>query len=252
MQAQRIVQEFGQAFPAIDRVVVEIDLVAHVPVTPDADPAVLHRQCVAGKELLHALEQGLLADGELKGQVFGQRAGVGGDLRQKRQQGLGLRGEDEMIADDRVVERLDAEAVAGAEQAPFPFVPDGKGEHAAQVPDAFVAVAVVGGENRLGVRCGAEPPAVAEGLAQFQVVVDLAVVDDGRAVRPPHRLAGRFAQVDDGKAPMGEADIAPRGRPSAFTVAAAMGHEFAHRGEAARHLYDLTPAKTRDASNAAH
>ena len=83
-----------------------------------------------------------------------------------------------------VVERLDAEPVAGEEAALRPGVPDGEGEHAAQA----------GGRPRPTPRRRAPPPrcrcACRSGaradqvLAQLAEVVDLAVVGDpDRAVR---------------------------------------------------------------------
>ena len=98
-----------------------------------------------------------------------------------------------------VVKRLDPELIPGAEQLPRPGVPDGEREHATQSVHHVLAHPGVDLQQHLGVRGRAQRYALLpQFLAEFQVVVDLAVVDHPvPAVRGPHRLVPAGRQVDD-------------------------------------------------------
>src|SRR5205085_8015795 len=98
-----------------------------------------------------------------------------------------------------VVEGLDAEAVARAEQPPPPAVPERDRPHPVEALDAVVAPLLVGGEDHLRVARGAEPAALRLELApQLTVVVDLAVVEEPeRTVLARERLHRLRAEVDD-------------------------------------------------------
>src|SRR5688500_10302001 len=77
------------------------------------------------------------------------------------------------------VKRLDAEAVAGEEEAAARRVPDRKREHAAEMLDAVVAELLVGMDDGFGVGAAVVAVAVAlEADPQIGVVVDFAVEDD--------------------------------------------------------------------------
>src|ERR1700730_16950190 len=102
-----------------------------IPIAPDPNHPMLYSECVAGQELLDTAEKGCLTDRVLECQILGERVGIGLDLRQKGKKRLCFRGENEYISDDGVVEGLDTETVAGAEQTPASVVPDRKREHAA-------------------------------------------------------------------------------------------------------------------------
>ena len=65
-----------------------------------------------------------------------------------------------------VVERLDAEAVAGEQQPPRRAVPHREGEHAAEAVDAALAPLLVAVDDDLGVGAGAEAMAVRQELAR--------------------------------------------------------------------------------------
>ena len=73
--------------------VLPVDLVMHVPIALDFDPAILRDQIMAGQQLMDVLEQRLFADRVLECQIFRERFGIGLDARQERQQRLRLRGE---------------------------------------------------------------------------------------------------------------------------------------------------------------
>src|SRR5512146_2170949 len=106
-----------------------------------------------------------------------------------------------------VVERLDVQPIASAEQLPLGAVPDRECEHPAQVIDAVAPILLVQMDNRLGVTF--RSVAVAgrfEISAQLLMVIDLAVEDDPDVLVfvGKRLMAGLY--VDDAKAPHGQAD----------------------------------------------
>ncbi|MNO99101.1 hypothetical protein D3C76_908660 [compost metagenome] len=146
-------------------------LAFHFAVAVDTHPA-------AGLQLLHVGQQGARRRHHgVEVQVMVESDGVQrridvAALQQRRQAG----GEAQALAGLRQVQRLDAEAVAGEEQAPAVALPDGEGEHAVEPWQQFGAPGVIALEQHFGVAAGEE--AVAEGFqlrAQFRVVVDGAV-----------------------------------------------------------------------------
>ena len=124
------------------------------------------------------------------------------------QQRLRIRGKAEKARALRVVQRLDSQPVAGQEQLLRVHVPDGEGEHPGQLFDAGWPPLRVRLEDDLGVSPGTERVALRDQLlAQLRIVVNGAVEDD-RALRVgiEHRLVGFCREVDDGQAPMTQAD----------------------------------------------
>jgi hypothetical protein len=146
------------------------------------------------------------------------------------QQGGDLGGEAQGPAVVRVIQRLDAVGVAREQQAVRPRVPQREGEHAAQAAHHRGTVTAIQVQQHLGVGMGAELDAGAlELAAQLGVVVDLAVeADHQRAVRRVHRLGARRAEIEDGEAPVAEADPPVVADPHARTVGAALDHGVAH------------------------
>ena len=134
------------------------------------------------------------------GEVFPDGGGV--DLARHAaagEQGVELGGEDQArVRQPGVVERLDAQRIAGGEEGVLPRVPDGEGEHPAQAWQAGRSVGGVGSEQHLGVAVGMERPAGGgEFGLQLGVVVDRAVEDEGEApVGARHRLVP-VGRVDD-------------------------------------------------------
>ena len=151
MHRDRVVEQLNEAALEIALVMLEIDVVADVPISPNLDLPLLDGKGMARQQLLHPAKQRRFAKRVLERQVFGERRRVGFDLRQKRHQRLRLRGKHKQIADRRIVERLDAEPVARAEQRLAAVVPDCEGEHPAQAIEAVGAVTLVSGENAFGV-----------------------------------------------------------------------------------------------------
>ena len=125
------------------------------------------------------------------------------------QQCLDLGGEREAVADPRKVEGFDPEAVAREHQPFAGGVPDRLRPHAVEALEAVRAPLAVGGERDLRVARPCEAVAARRELgAEFDVVVDLAVVHDPvAAVGRAQRLVAAGGQVQDGEAARGENDV---------------------------------------------
>ena len=96
-----------------------------------------------------------------------------------REQGFDLGGEDERPRRGRVVEGLDPEAVAGAEQPAPRTVPHGEREHAVEPPETVFAPPPVGLQQHFRIGAGGEAmPQRLELGAQLLMIVDLAVKHD--------------------------------------------------------------------------
>ncbi|MCX5682226.1 MAG: hypothetical protein NT049_00875 [Planctomycetota bacterium] len=119
---------------------------------------------------------------------------------------LDFRSENQPSARVPIVQRLDAEAVAGQEEPPPRGVVDRKGEHAVEAVEALLAPLLVGMEDDLGVGPGAKRVAeMPQFLGQLDVIVNLAVEDDvERPVFVGHRLKARVREVDDREPPVGQ------------------------------------------------
>ena len=149
------------------------------------------------------------------------------------QQRLGLRGEAQGPAIVGIVERLDAERIAGQQEPALPRIPQAEGEHAAQRLDHGRAALLVELQHHLGVGVGTEATALGFELGlELAVIVDLAVEGDGeRAVGAVHRLRAALGKIDDGEPPVGEADPAVGRQPVAAAVGAARRHAGVHAPE---------------------
>src|ERR1017187_5854690 len=109
------------------------------------------------------------------------------------QQRLDFRRECERVAVPEIVERLDAQAVAGAEQLLAISVPYGEGKHAAEVRQALVAILLVGVNHRLRV---AMALVAMSGGFEFRPYVGVienfdVVGDPQRVVRSEERRVGK-------------------------------------------------------------
>ena len=143
------------------------------------------------------------------------------------QQRLDLGSEGEQPAVPEVVERLDAQPVARAEQALVRLVPYREGEHAAEAANAFIAILLVGVENGFGVAAAViTMPGALQFGPQIGMIEDFAVVGDPqRAVLVGHRLgAGR--QVNDAQAAVAESHAIVF--VEAVTVRAAVADDVGH------------------------
>ena len=151
-----------------------------------------------------------------------------------------------------VVERLDAQAVAGEKQALRRPVPDREGEHAVELVEQASPSLLVEAEDDLGVGLGAGSvwPRASSSRAQLEEVVDLAVEGDGElAVLGEHRLAPAPGEVEDGQPLVGEPQRALV--EEALVVRPAVG-EAGRPWPAARSVDRPPRAEVVDARDAAH
>ena len=179
---------------------------AQVPVGIDFQAAVLvDFQRMSRHQLADAFEHRVRTRDVTEGQIFGERSPVelwshAGILKNR----FNLRAEDKCAAVPTIVNRLDAQPVAGAKQKAAAAVPNGKGKHAPQMPHALAAVFFVEVNNRFSV--AATVVAMAFGFqvgAERLVVVDFSVEDDPNvAVFVGQRLMAGL-HVDDAQPPHG-------------------------------------------------
>ena len=116
---------------------------------------------VAGRELVDALEDRVGIGNPEEGQVVGDRVAPQGRAGERLEERLDLGSEVERPVSLRVVERLDAEAVAREEELAALVVPDREREDPVQALEHLGAVARVHGEDDLGVAGRLEGEAVA-------------------------------------------------------------------------------------------
>ncbi len=168
-----------------------------------------------------------------------------------RDQRLQLRAEQQQPArQQRVVQRLDAEPVAGEEERLAIPIPQREREHAAEPLDAVLAPLLPGMNDHLGVAAG--PEAVSK-LREFRdqrlIVVDLAVEDDDHAAVLVEQRLLPGGEVDDREPAMAEPQAGLGVQPDLVRPAMVLGLVHA-RNEVAR---DRPRARdVHDADNAAH
>ncbi len=124
--------------------------------------------------------EGLLTRQISKRQILRQRRAIelwiNPAMRQHR---FDLRSEQQPLRRQFVVQRLDAQAVARDEERFRVAIPDGKGEHAAQVLHTIRAVLFEEVNDGFGIAVRAVAVAARDELfAQGEMVVNLAVEDD--------------------------------------------------------------------------
>ena len=82
-----------------------------------------------------------------------------------------------------VVKRFFTEAVAGGEEGLLLLIPDGEGEHAVELFDAGGSPMCEGGRDHFGIAVGSKGVSrFNQCFAEFEVVVDLTIVNDGVSV----------------------------------------------------------------------
>src|ERR1700733_5186910 len=110
-----------------------------------------------GHKLLHPAEQSPRRRGVPEGEWQSERIDIDRSPHQPaREDRLHFRREYQPTRGKRVVERLDAELVAGKKQASPSPVPDGESKDAVQMRRALLAIVFVGAKDDLGVRFRAE------------------------------------------------------------------------------------------------
>ncbi len=142
------------------------------------------------------------------------------------QDALQLGGEENLLADARVEQRLLARAVARQEQRVRAMVPDRQAEHSVELRDRIAAALEIQRQNRFDIRLRSER-IVAIARADLRGVVDLAVaLEPDLRVRRGEGLVGALVQIDDAQ-PLG-ADDGIRMREHRSAVRPAMAQRFAH------------------------
>src|SRR6185295_11775798 len=110
---------------------------------------------MSGHQLADLLEQSALACQITRSQVFRKcgflKCSRDAGMRQDR---LDLRAEDEQSSVPDIVERLNSQPVAGAEQNLSILVPQDETEHPAKLFDAAGAVLAICVQNRFGIALG--------------------------------------------------------------------------------------------------
>ena len=253
-EVDRLAQLRDQFLLQVVRRGLGLRLEGHVPVgaRPRCRPAFSGLHDMAGRQLGDAAVDRLRVRDVAIGEVVldGLVVEVAPQARM-HQEGLQLRGEeDRAVRQLRVVERLDAQAVAGQEQHPLPFVPEAEGEHAAEAIDAAFAPFLPGVDDHLGIAMRPEDVAFRLKLPrQFLEVVDLAVVDDDdRAILVEERLLAG-GQIDDREPAVAEADA--RGDVEARIVGSAMAQAVVHPLEQGP-VYGPLVHAIKDADDSAH
>src|SRR5262249_42609485 len=204
---------------------------------------------VTGRQLFDALYHGAGARDVVEGEILveGGEVEVAGDFRM-RQQDLHLRAEVDLASAPAEVERLDAHAVAGENQAASRLLPDGKAEHALELLEAVGIPFEKSPQQDFGIgRRSKLVAAAGEGLADFTVVVDFPVEDqDGASILARHGLFAVF-EVDDAEAHSAERhgirDV------NAFLIGSAMAQR---PGNPPNHCRVNTPRPMGIASYSAH
>ena len=174
------------------------------------------------RHLVDAVEHGAIAVGDHV-DVLEQRLVVPARRHAGREQRLDLRGEDQRVAELRIVERLDAETVARREQQLISFVPERERELAAQLAQRVRAQLLVEVDQDLAVGARAQAMAALRQLLLVAlVVVELAVHDHvDRLILVRDRLVAR-GEVDDREPRMPHANAPVRRDPLALAVGAAV------------------------------
>ena len=223
------------------------------PVPALLDLAVLHDEDAARLELLHCGERRRRRREEAERQVGVDRlvVEVGRD-EPAREEALELGREDEEVAADRVVDRLDPEAIAGYHAALPRLIPDRDAEHPAQLLCEHRPVLLVEVRQDLGVAAAREAvPAAPQVLTDRGVVVELAVLDrPDRAVLVREGLVPAL-DVDDAEAAC--TDRRARRDVRAAVVRATVRHRVGHAVEdVVRHDAPWLAPKLNNPANPAH
>src|ERR1700758_5101602 len=110
----------------------------------------------------------------------------------------------------------------------------------------------IGCQNRLGIGPGAKAPGRTELVHELEVIVDLAVIRDHRAVWGRHRLLTCGRQVDDGKASVCETADGARRLPEAMAVGPAVSKERPHGAEHMAKAANRRPRERKSAGYSTH
>ena len=162
-----------------------------LPVAVRRDLSVVPGKKVSGQELEDAFGERVRSGDVVEAEVGveGVEVDVAADLGMAEDR-LHLRTEVNILSAARVVERFDSHAITGENESLTGFAPDSEREHSAQFFDAGCVPLDEGVKDDFSVAGGGELVTEADELvAKFDVVVDLAVEDQGNViVVGTHRL----------------------------------------------------------------
>ena len=179
-----------------------------------------HQEGFAGKHPFDPGKRGGAAGGELKLEHFVAAHRVQATLHQTgSQHRLRFGGEDKAALGLGVVERFDAEGIASQEQGAAHRIVQGQSVHAPQSVHEAGALASIEMKGRLAVRSAGKGHPV-QFLAQFPIVINFSIADQGAALRINEGL-GPAVQVDDGQAGVDQPHVGAN--VASLTVRAAMG-----------------------------
>ncbi len=144
-----------------------------------------------------------------------------------------LGGKGETVRRLGVIERLDAERIAGQDQASGARIVQCHGVHAAQLQSEVEPIAAVEMQRQLAIGLGREHdrPRARQFLAQLEVVVDFPIGDQRRTARLEQWLVAGI-EIDDREPGLHHADIARA--VAAVAVRAAMAQRGAHLAQRCR------------------
>ena len=223
------------------------------PEPPLLDRAVLDHEDAAGLELLHGGQRCRRRGEEPEREERVDRLVVEVARDEPaREQALELGREDERVAADGVVDRLDPEPVARDHTATANLVPDGDPEHPAQLLREHRPVLLVQVRQDLGVAAARKGVAAAPQVVTNRgVVVELAVLNGpDRAVLVRERLVSPL-DVDDAEA--SRTDRGTRRHVRAVVVRAAVHHRVVHAVEnVVRHYLPGLAVDLDHSANATH
>ncbi len=226
-------------------------VIRKIPVAMQPGAALLRHQRMPRRQTAHAFKQRLRPDHIAKGQIRIQRIDVHTARRGRvGKQRLGLAGEQQQAVAFVQVQRLHADMIDGQHQTMCVCIPQGKGVHAAQMPEQVKAIVLVQVDDGFAIAGGVRlVPALHQRLAQFAIVINLAVKHQrDAAILVVQRLVAAF-HVDDAQAAHAQRHIPPAVK--AVAIRPTMPDQVRHRAHQ-RRVRPLAPCQVHKSTNAAH
>src|SRR6267378_1162072 len=199
-----------------------------VPILADVNLPVREFQQMSRGQLVDSGEDGDRVWYVAVIQVFEEALRVDfGQFRSHGQDRLDLRGEVELIAELRIMQRLLAETISRQDKLPRHLVINGQPKHATELFDTVGTHLFVEVNDDFCIRLGIEAVTAAfQRRAKFGEIVDLPVINDPRsAVFVENRLMAS-GQVDDAQAAHSESRVV--GDEDAFVIGTAVDDLIAH------------------------
>jgi hypothetical protein len=204
-------------------------LKTHVPEFLYLQAPVFPEHRVAGQQTFNAGKERFVMRRSVIGQLIGQRAKIYlGFDRARFQQGFYFRGKVQVsLLVMHIIERFYTQPVARDKQFFFALVPNGKGEHSAQILHTVRAVLGVKMQDRFRVAVSLVIVAFGDQfVAMVGVVIDLAIVGNDQLARSVfHRLVP-VRDIDDAQAAVAQANVSVCKRTG--IVRPAMSDHIAH------------------------